>query len=103
MPGSSPGMTPSSSVVIAGLAPAIQAQADASAFVSASAEVTDELGAVLDDSDIVVLVTVERTFLRLARVNPAPMWDQSREIIRRLEAAPLEENASKRLRGDDGD
>ena len=57
-------------------------------FVLLEVDVTEDLGVLLDEADIVVLVTVERTFVRLSGAYPAPLWPQTREIIHRLESAP---------------
>lgn len=58
-------------------------------FVSYGAALTEELQAALDAAEIVVFVTVERTFVRMSGRNPAPLWPQTRRILARLAEVPL--------------
>ena len=64
-------------------------------FVSYGAILTEELQAALDAAEIVVFVTVERTFVRMSGRSPAPLWPQTQEVVSRLGSVPVESAPSR--------
>lgn len=62
---------------------------ETSTFVSYGAALTEELATALDEAEIVIVVTVERSLMRLSRQNPTPLWSQTKQILERLERMPF--------------